>query len=232
MFARGPLNNYYLELFGATSRVNVPSVAGEQQGRNVEMFLDFMLIAWPSLAAATDVIFAGSYPGFGWFEAAMPANASPLNYANARFGVSRNSSISYSEASRIYLGKRHVMVGADDGVAGEGAYAMLDGTALANDATPWTAANLEDPFDVKGSFDYNYDDFNTVYCKMRVYEAWVKVNGVLIMHHRPKPFMRGTTELTDLSQFGNDGAITVTETTDWRIIENYNEAPPLTLVGG
>ena len=51
-----------------------------------------------------------------------------------------------------------------------------------------------------------------------LYEAWVKLNGTLILHHKPNryDFTTEATTMIDRGPYGNDATITGTLETDYR----------------
>lgn len=232
MIASHPMNADFLALIGASSVVNVPSVVGQTEPRRVEIYLDFMILNLPTVAANTSITFAGAYPGWGWFEVLAYANTSPLRgqETTVKFGISRASGVFYSGDGTINVGQRHVLIGRDLSEIGGGPRAWLDGEALGGDGfTSYIQTAVFDPIDTKAGMDIGYDDFNLEYTKMRVYEMLVKINDAVIMHFRPdaRDSDDGSTTLADRSGYGNNGAISGVLNTAYRWDSAWNRVGTL-----
>lgn len=230
MFAAGPLNNAYLELFGATARMTSVPGALDDNARTLELFVDFMPLAFPTAAVPTFMSPVTTTNASPSLDVEVPVTNTAAE-APMEFTVARGATYKFSAPGTIYLGKRHTFLGLDNGT---NVFAWLDGAALGSEPgqADWTAAEAALPIESGPDYFIGFDNFSTKYWPMRLYEMWLKINGSLILHYRPKPYMRSGTEIPDLSQFGIDGTITGTEGTDWRIAEAFATSPPLLSVVG
>ncbi len=225
MIPQNPRNTHYIEMVGATTRMDLDSPQGDEYARTVEFFVDFTLLNWPTSLAATDMPFLGTYTGFGWFEVLVPQNTGSAGAPTStiKFGTSRNNQVRYSEDATIRLGTRYTMLGKDDGT---NAYLWLNGDAIGAAAAAWTTSESSFPFDVKSTFYVGFDDLLPKYFSMRIPEMRVKLNNPMILHYRPDEKDSSAT-VTDVSPFGNDATLVGTEGTDYyrRTVWNKNVAP-------
>jgi hypothetical protein len=227
MFAAGPLNNYFLDLFGATARVSKTPLVGWNNARTMEFFADFMPLAFDS-PSTTNMATIGTTHAGGWFECDTPA-AATTTVAPIRFASARNGVYKYSGDGEVELGKRTILYGKDDGV-NVTAYQGVTNLASATAQADWTAAQAAIAIDIPTTFDIAYDSVQVAFTSMRLYEAWVKINGIVVIHYRPKPYMASASELDDLSGYGNEGTIAGVKDTDWRIAETYSATAPSLVV--
>ena len=221
MFHEGALNNHYAELLGATAMISKASPSGMTTGRAIEFMADVMPLGYPTTQAALG--FLGTTVRLGWFEMDAPTT-NTTRIAPVRFGTIRNAVAKYSGDGSLTLGERTVLYGKDDGsnvTAWQDRVPLGSATAQAD----WTAAQAAFALTAPTTLYFGHDDVVVKYTAMRLFEAWIKVNGVRVLHYRPKWTMRGGTTLTDLSDFGNNGTLAGTENTDWRIARAFARAP-------
>ena len=214
MFQGGPLNNTYLELFGATAQLASPiPTAGLDNARTLEFMVDVMPTKFSTTQA--NLAFMGTYLACGWFEMDSPTT-NTTDVAPVRFGVVRNAVDKYSGDGQVRLGRRTVLYGIDNGT---NIFAWQDGTALgsATSQADWTAAQKARSIDIAAPFYFGFDDTVSKYTGLRIYELWIRVSGKTVLHYRPKLDMRGGTTIRDLSTFSNNGTVSGTENTDWAL---------------
>ena len=222
MLINAPRNNAYLDLYGASARVVAAALAGATRGHRLEMFADFSMMAFDS-GGADLLAFLGTYLGMGWFEYDAPA-ANTDSTAPVRFGIYRGSTDKYSGDGTITLGRRHALYGVDDQT---NVMAWLDGTALgsATSQADWTPAQAARALAFTGDFYAGYDDSQNEYTPLRLYEFWVKLDGTVILHWRPKVDMVAadtSITLVDLSPLGNDGELAADK---GRIVSAWSRNP-------
>ena len=215
MIASSPANCNSIELIGATARIASPTPpVGVTNARTVEFFADFMPLKFSTTQPNCALL--GTYVGGYWFEYDAPTTNS-TNVAPLRFGSVRNSVDKYSGDGEITLGKRTRVMGKDDGT---NVYAWQDGQALgvATSQAAWSAAEVAYSLAIPSPIYFGYDSVSVLYTAMRIYEVWIKLNGVLVLHYRPtQDDMNGAaTTLADLSGLANTGTPTGTLNTDYR----------------
>lgn len=218
MNSSGPLNSAYVELLGA-SRLEKATVAGFLYGNKIEMMMDFMVTNFGSGAQANLAI-GGDYLNPAWFEMDAPATNTAIT-APVRFGVLRGAVDKYSGDGTITLGRRHVLYGVDDQ---SNVYGWLDDAALgaATSQAAWTAAQAAINITSPGPIYFGYDSSVSRYTRIRIYEAWVKLNGAVVLHVTPR--IGETTTITDRSDFGNDLTVTGTAGTDSLLRSSWNKS--------
>ena len=214
MLQFGSRHHSYLELLGATSKLSRLLPAGITNGRVIEFMCDFMPTRFST--TQTNEALLGTYLGPAWFEYDAPTTNTAI-VAPIRFGTIRNATDKYSGDGEIQLGKRTVVYGKDDMT---NVSAWQDGVALgsATSQADWTPAEASQPFAAPAEWFFGHDDSASLYTNLRLYGAWVKVNGTLIMHYLPNDNDSAT--LPDQSPFANHGTVSGTEGTDFR----YGEA--------
>lgn len=217
MLQTGSRHHSYLELYGSTAKVSRAISASLVNARSVEFLCDFTPLKFSTTQDFEALL--GTYLGFAWFEYDAPTTNTDI-VAPIRFGVLRNSADKYSGDGEITIGKRTVVYGKDDQA---NVYAWQDGTPLgsATGQADWTAVEASYPLDQTNTFYLGHDDSVNLYTAMRIYEAWVKVNGSLILHYRPT--VNDTTSLTDYSPLGNTGTVSGTQNTDFRYGKAWNK---------
>lgn len=218
MFATGPANNAYLDLFGSTASASITTLKGMENPRQVEVFLDVMLTA--TVAGVNDILLFGKAGTWLFDYDAQAAGVSPTR-SGLTFRVTRNATFTATTNESPTLGKRLKIYGKDDqstvkaysnGVVGSTTTTMTTAQksyAIATDTNPITL----------GKSGSNYTG-------LRLYEAAIRVNGVIVFHVRPRTWMQsGATPTTvpDLSDFGNDLTVSGTLDTDFRFASAWSK---------
>lgn len=235
MFHHGALNNVGMEMMTTTGAM-ISTQAGMKNRYSMEMMLDFAPVGY-TLAGGGSAgnLFAGGSSSVGWFAITTPSGADSPD-ATVRFRTRRGTLTTKSSADgSVTLGKRTVLYGKDDAT---NVYLWQDGVAkgaLAAQAD-WTDALAVNPLYV------NTSEADLIYLggpaiTLRLYEWWIKVDGVLVRHFRPKWKDRGyTTTYAGVSGIGavpdlagyHDLLVTsasYVENTDYRFVKAYGRAP-------
>jgi hypothetical protein len=224
MFPSGPLNNHAYEVLSELGYLTVSTLKGMERPHQLEVMLDFKVTQFGT-AGTTGITLFGK-DAVGWrLQYDAPA-AGVIRSAAARFLSTRNSVTKTSTDFTIQLGQRHLFYARDDGSTVK---AYLDG--VPETAQTWTAAQAAYPIDTDANPLYvGYDSVAAIATLVRVYEAFVKVNGSTALHLRPKPFMAdlATPLLDDLSEFGNNASFSGTVGTVWRIVKAWGRSPAFT----
>lgn len=219
MFNDSPLNNHYVELYGTSAKVSCAAPSGMNDGRTIEMFADVTPTGYST--TQTNEALIGTYLGTGWFEYDAPTTNS-TDLAPVRFGTLRNTADKYSAVGSLKLGQRTTLYGLDNGT---NVYLWQDDDALGKLAgqADWTAAQRR-AFTVPSTMYVGHDDGVNLYTHMLLHEFWIKQNGILVLHWRPKLHMdvSGTITLEDLSPFGNNGTAGASGA-EARIRRSWNE---------
>lgn len=221
MFQAGPANNEFLELgrSGITGAYGIISTyAGMNQfPRKVEMMMDVTPLS-PASSPATDIVIAGKANGIGPHFRLSNTLATTL-VGVATFDSTRLATTIESEAAMTW-GERMVLYGVDDAETVEG---YVNGENQTTDGE-WTAAQGADVITTDTNpFYLGYNGAAVTY--LRLHEFWLKVNGVVCVHLRPKILYRGTGAVPDLSGFGNHMTISGTEDANYRFGSSWNEQP-------
>jgi len=233
MFQDGALNNYFVDLYGATAYLTKASPAGLENARTIEFMVDFMPLRFLTTAApAPNMTVFGEASNLGWFEYDA-AITDTVTTAPIRFGAIRNSVGKYSGDGSIELGRRTCIYGLDNG---SNVYAWQDGTALgsATAQADWTTAQAAYPLDRPTALNFGVELVGGTLCTpLRLYEVWIKVNSTKILHYRPKPYMAdlATPIIKDLSEYGNDGTPNPGLESPWRIRDAWGKSPAQLSVG-
>lgn len=230
MIASQPANANYIELTGATARVSATPGTNDANARSVEVFMDFMLLAFPTSASpalmsilTTTTVLSPS------IDIMVPitntATSAAMDFTTARNGVFKQSA-----TGTVHLGQRHRVLGVDDG---DNVTAWLDGQSLGSltGQANWTAAERARPIDFGSTLYLAFDSLATKYWPMRVYETWIKVNGSLILHYRPAETDADSTSVPDLSGRGLTGTIVGTLDTDYLWASAWNRVGTLEGMG-
>ena len=203
MYTGGPRNDQYLELLGTDTLVTLTAPNGQYRAYTMEMMVDVMLtevITTNTLA----VPIIGDDDGLGWFEADTPAVTADREMP-VRFSSKRGATTKKSGDGTLVLGERTVLFGKDNGT---NVYAWQDGVALGKltAQADWTATQAADAILVLTTFGFGTG------AKLRLYEFWLKLNGTVIIHWKPKAEMMdlATPRLVDASAFSNDGLLSGT----------------------
>jgi hypothetical protein len=203
MFSTGPANNCYLDLFGAAVYGSINTLKGMENPRQLEVMLDVMLTATP--ASLTDCILFGKASTWA-MDYDSPAAGVSAARTGMSFKVTRNAQVIATTNESPTLGKRITLWGRDNQSTVK---AYSNGSVGATSITYTTAqasyaiATDANPI-LLGKSGANFTS-------MRLYEAAIRVNGVLVFHVRPRVWMQsGATPLVvpDTSGFGNDLTIT------------------------
>lgn len=216
-----PRHREYLEILTETFRASKASPVGDGLAHTMEMMLDVMVTRYVT-SQSLNVFLAGSESALGWFSHDTPAlNAS--REAPVRFGAERGAATKYSGDGTITLGERTVLYGRDNGT---NVFAWQDGTALGSAASQadWTAAQAAVPFTQASTIAFGYDSGLAEPTYLRLYEFWMKLNGKMIYHFKPRLTDSGGTTMPDLSEMDNDLTITGVEDSAWWIKSAWDGA--------
>lgn len=224
MFATGPANNCYLDLYGGAAYGSIATLKGMENPRTVEVMLDVMLTATP--AGVNDLLLFGKAATWFFDYDAQAAGVSPTR-SGLSFKVTRNAQVTATTNESPTLGKRLTIWGKDDQATVK---AYSNGSVGATVKTYTTAeksyaiATDANPITLGKS--------GSNYTSLRLYEAAIRVNGILVFHVRPRLWMEGTGALPtlatipDLSGFGNDMLIVGTLDTDFRFASSWSKQVP------
>lgn len=211
MFASSPQNNAYLELLSNTGLADVSTLRGFSNVRSIDVRLDVMILNTNTVASDSTLF---GQESFWWFYFNPGAAAT---FSSLRFLTTRTTTNQATWGATLDYGKRYILHGFDDGTS---VGIRVNGSA--SSATDDTALGTLNPIQVDTDpITVGHDAvFRT---RMRLYEAWVRVNGVSVLHLRPKRGNGAT--VPDLTEFGNDMTIAGTENTDYLYGKAWNREP-------
>jgi len=213
MFPAAPANNAYVEFITATAHAYCPTLYGMEMPRTLKVMIDCMPMT-NTTSGATQIMLFGK-KGVGWdFE--YSSNQSSTNLTMAGFANATRNATSKAAATGWTFAQRSNASLIDNGSTLKG---YKNGVLGATFGT-WTAAQGSFPMTTDANPIYIGKD-TAEYTRMRLYEACIEVNGIIVAHWRPKAGMTSDT-IPDLSGFGNDlivkigAAATATLNTDFR----------------
>lgn len=214
MFQGAPANNEWLELYAEPAYAQISGLVGfNAVPRVVEAQLDVTILGNGN-PAAVDIILFGK--AVGWRFLYTDASATTLVTAG-KFTTTR-SATSKTATNAFTMGKRVILMGKDDGATVK---SYASGTAGATTASWTTAQGAARLTTDTNPFRLGYD--GTTYTQLRLHELWVRVNGIVCCHIRPKKLYAGSLVVPDLSGYGNDLSISGTEGTNFRFGSIWNE---------
>lgn len=216
MFQGAPANNEWLELYAEPAYAQIVGLAGfNAVPRVIEAQLDVTVLG-TGQTGVVGIIFFGKAVGWRF----LYTDASATTLVTAGSFVTTRSATTKTATNSFTQGKRVVLLGKDDGATVK---SYASGTAGATTATWTTAQGAAKLTTDANPFRVGYDGTN--YTQLRLHELWVRINGVVCCHIRPKRLYAGTTTIPDLSGNGNDLTISGTEGTNFRFGSVWNEEP-------
>jgi len=213
MFPAAPANNAYVEFITATAHAYCPTLYGMEMPRKVKVMIDCMPLT-NTTSGATQIMLFGK-KGVGWYLS-YDSNQSNVNLVMDGDAVSKRNATSLTSDTAMEFGERSIVAMIDDGLTVKG---YENGNRGSQTGT-WTTAQGSYPLTTDANPIYIGKD-SSEYTRMRLYEACIEVNGIIVAHWRPKAGMTSDT-IPDLSGFGNDlivkigAAATATLNTDFR----------------
>lgn len=201
MLSAGPANNQYVELWG-TAYGEVTGLNGmNRDPRTVAVSLDLRPMEC-SLKGASGVLLFGNNTAGWYLTYDDPGAGAGLGINTVSFITTRNSVAKIATCSANY-NERQTFFGMDDASTVE----LADDGAFGTRQT-WTVAQGGYPLAAAASpIELGKD--GTTFTHLRFYEGWVRMNGLLVAHWRPKLAYQGATgdttaTIPDLSGMGND----------------------------
>ena len=213
MFTSLPANNAYVEFISATAHAYCPTLYGMEMPRTVKVMIDCMPLT-NTTPNVTDILLFGK-KGVGW-EMRYDSNQSSVNLVMDGTFYSKRNATTLGSDSAWHFGARSINAMTDDGLTVKG----YDNGNRGSQTGTWTTAQGSYPLTTDANPIYIGKD-TAEYTRMRLYEACIEVNGIIVAHWRPKAGMTSDT-IPDLSGYGNNlilkigAAATATLNTDFR----------------
>lgn len=220
MFATGPANNAYLELLGEPCYALINTRKGMNNPRTVEVMLDVTLLFSPP--SLTDMLLFGKTSAGWWFDLDTVATGTSATQSGMSFKVTRNATATATTAASPVFGKRITLWGRDN---------QTDVKAYSNGSVgstvkTYTAAEASYSITTDAN-DITLGKSGSNFTALRLHEAAIRVNGIIVFHVRPKARMQygdTPTILPDLSGFGNDMTISGgVINTNYRYASNWSK---------
>lgn len=223
MFDAAPLNDAYVQTISPTAWFYCPTVKGMADARSLETMLDVTVLA-ASDADVADVQVYGVTAGSFLWTVDIPA-VGTANAWDGELDVTRNAATIGAAGIGCELGKRTRLYLRDNGSTVIGSQ---DGDVTQSGPQSWSAAQASYPIVAFDSIFLGKMPATTYYVRLRLHEAWIKVNGILVAHWVPTTANGGV--IKDHTPFGNDlsvvlgaGAATATEGTDFVVGSSWSE---------
>lgn len=222
MFATGPANNACLSMYGEPATASITTRNGMENPRTVEVMLDVKILG--VVANITNLLLFGKTTA-GWlFDLDTPAAGVSAATSGMSFKVTRNAAVTATTNESPTIGKRITLWGRDD----QATVRALSNGAVGTTVKTYTTAEASYPITT---------DTNPIllglsganYTQLKLYEAAIRVNGILVFHVRPRIWMQtGPTPLVvpDLSGFGNDLTVSGTLNTNVRYESAWSKQMP------
>lgn len=202
MFATGPANNCYLDLYSTDAYASLSAFKGLTTLRTIEVMLDVMLLDLGS--SSNNQVIAGEAASTRWDVDNNGIVAAPLTGLSFKVTRAATTYTATPSTTTPAYGKRYTFWGRDNGST---VTALVNGAAGTN--VTYTALQAADPIVTPITFEFGRFGGGGG-MRMRLYEAAIRANGVLVFHVRPRLWMASSATpqtVPDLSGYGNDLAV-------------------------
>lgn len=222
MFATGPANNCFLDLFGPSGYGTISSLNGFENMRMIEVMLDCMFTGNNFAITTANVVVFGEANKFA-FDYDFTGGATPTPLAGLSFKITRGSAKTATTHDSPTFGKRMTIWGRDDQETVKAYSNGQIGSTFVTYTPTEASVAISDP----NTLTLGLSGLNATY--MKVYEAAIRVNGTLVFHIRPKLWMQTSATpgtIPDLSRYGNDLTISGLLDQDYRYGEAWSKQMP------